>query len=167
MRSIVGRSIITVGWITPRHLLSWGPIGSWPGGPSHSHSWMLWMARGSTRWRSAWLATHVRSIGSPSLGWIATLTLWRIALRRISWSGSIALWWVALVRRVAWTLLWVARVAMTVWRDPGSSWMTRLVHMGWTHLLARVTLGTRPSSHRTIHAWTVAFACTACRSWRH
>ena len=70
-----------------------------------------------------------------------------IPLRRIPWAGSIALWWIALVRRVAWTLLWVARVAMTIGRDSRSSWMTRLVHVWWTHLLARVALGTRSSSH--------------------
>jgi len=81
------------------------------------------------------------------LGWIATLALRGITLRRIPWTGSIALWWVALVRRVAWTLLRVARVSMTVGRDSRSSWMTRLVHVGWTHLLTRVALGTRPSSH--------------------
>lgn len=167
MRSIVRRPVITVGWITSRHLLSWGPIGSWPWGSSHPHAWMLWVARGSTGRRSTWLATHVRSVGSPTLRWIATLALRGIPLRRISWAGSITLWWVTLVWRVPWTLLWIARVAMAVWRDSGSSGMTRLVHMGWAHLLARVTLGTRPSSHRTVHAWTVAFACPACRPGRH
>ena len=147
MRSIVRRPVITVGWITSGHLLSWGPIGSWPRGSSHSHAWMLWVTRGSTGRRSTWFATHVRSVGSPTLGWIATLSLWGVPLRRIPWAGSIALRWVSLVWRVTWTLLWVARVAMAVRRDPRSSGMTGLVHMGWTHLLARVALGTRSSSH--------------------
>ena len=64
------------------------------------------------------------------------------------------MWWVLGNPGVEGNLdVWIAKVAMAVWRDPGSSGMTRLVHMGWAHLLARVTLGTRPSSHRTIHAW--------------
>lgn len=76
------------------------------------------------------------------MGWIATLALWGIPLRRIPRARPIALWWVALVWGITWTLLWIARVAVAIWRDSRSSGMTRLVHVGWTHLLARVTLGT-------------------------